>query len=116
MPKVNAKENAITIRGDIRYKNLSSKDDSNKTIFTSTDKNIQDKARTVIRKPKQLSIQEQLLAEAEASKNSLLEISSSSNAVNIQNIVKHKESNESSLLINIENNNNDIKNPKITEL
>jgi protein TilB len=116
MPKVNPKENAITIRGDIRYKNLSSKDDSNKTIFTSTDKNIQDKARTVIRKPKQLSIQEQLLAEAEASKNSLLEISSSSNAVNIQNIVKHKESNESSLLINIENNNNDIKNPKITEL
>lgn len=117
MPKVNPKENAITIRGDVRYKNLTSKDDSNKTIFISTDTSIQDKTRTIVRKPKQLSMQEQLLAEAQAIRNSSLEISSSSssNVVNIQNIVKHKESNESSLLINIENNNG-IKNKKITEI
>jgi exonuclease VII small subunit len=52
-------------------------------------------------KPKQLSMQEQLLAEAQAIRNSSLEISSSSssNVVNIQNIVKHKESNESKVNI-----------------
>lgn len=118
MPKVNPKENSITIRGDVRYKNLTSKDDSNKTIFISTDTSIQDKTRTIVRKPKQLSMQEQLLAEAQAIRNSSLEISSSSssNVVNIQNIVKHKESNESSLLINIENNNGIKKNKKITEV
>ena len=67
MPKVNPKENAVTIKGDIRYKSLTSKDDSKRTIFTFADKNIQDKTRTL----RKLSTQEHLLVEAGAIKETL---------------------------------------------
>jgi protein TilB len=117
MPKVNAKENAITVRGDIRYRNLQTKDDPNKDAIASTENNTQSKSGVVFRKIKKLSMQEQLLAEAQA-----LDIpssSSSSLAVDIKNIVKHREKKDellTTLPVKLEDNNTAINYPKVTEL
>jgi protein TilB len=107
MPKVNPKENAITVRGDIRYKNLQTKDSPNNV----TENNSQTKS-TVFRKAKKLSMQEQLLAEAQALEGEF----TSSMTVDIKNIVKHKEKSEelSSFPVKLENNTGI--NPKVTEL
>ena len=105
MPKVNPKENAITVRGDIRYKNLVTKDSLNNTIENST----QSKS-TVFRKAKKLSMQEQLLADAQALEGQF----TSSMKVDIKNIVKHKENSEEILSLKLENSTGT--NPKVTEL
>lgn len=111
MPKVNPKENAITIRGEIRYKNLQTKDN----ISSTENNNANNKSGSVFRKPKKLSMQEQLLAEAQS-----LDIQPlSSMTVDIKNIVRHKEKNEESLTslpINLEEKYTDMNYPKVTEL
>ena len=119
MPKVNPKENAITVRGDVRYRNLQTKDDTNKDAIASAENNTQSKSGVVFRKVKKLSMQEQLLAEAQALDIPSSSSSSSSLAVDIKNIVKHREKKEellTTLPVKLEDSSTEIKYPKVTEL
>jgi hypothetical protein len=74
MPKVDPKENALSIRGDIRAREKATED----TVFRSFDtgggrigsKNNKDKTEKSIMRPKKLSLQEQILQDALANDTS----------------------------------------------
>ena len=75
MKKLNAKENAITIRGNIKAK-----------AATET---VKESAASVKKLPKKLSLQEQMLLDAQAlSDASLIQVADNSKATSIFNIVK----------------------------
>lgn len=118
MPKVNAKENDITIRGDIKARNndTSNRSTESQTVFKTRGSGVITplngakkaeplNAQKVTRKPKVLSMQEQMLLDANNAigirNNDQSLLSTKSNLVDVTKIIRKKNDSTTENFINL---------------